>query len=77
MCTAAGDQEDAPLYARIGAALATSAIGITVANPSDVVKIRLQACTIRGTGTGMLQEGRFTLDLSILETYMHGLAKPA
>lgn len=47
-----GGKEDAPLLARIGAALTTSAIGITVANPSDVVKIRLQACTMRGGGTG-------------------------
>ena len=47
-----GGVEDAPLQARIAAAFTTSAIGITVANPSDVVKIRMQACTIRGTGTG-------------------------
>lgn len=46
-----GGVEDAPLHSRIGAALVTSAIGITVANPSDVVKIRQQACTIRGSGS--------------------------
>ena len=47
----AGDLEEAPLYARLGAALTTSAIGITVANPSDVVKIRQQACNL-DTQTG-------------------------
>jgi hypothetical protein len=37
------DREKASLTARIGAALTTSAIGITAANPSDVVKVRTQA----------------------------------
>ena len=48
----AGGAEDAPIYARIGAALVTSAIGITVANPSDVVKVRQQACSIRADAHG-------------------------
>ena len=32
-----------PLYIKILSGLTTGAIGITVANPTDVVKIRLQA----------------------------------
>ena len=45
-CTFTGGGEESSLYARLGAALTTSAIGISVANPSDVVKIRQQACNI-------------------------------
>jgi hypothetical protein len=37
------DREKASLAARIGAAITTSVIGITAANPSDVVKVRTQA----------------------------------
>ena len=44
--TFTGGGEESSLYARLGAALTTSAIGISVANPSDVVKIRQQACNI-------------------------------
>ncbi len=58
--------EDAPLHSRIAAALVTSAIGITVANPSDVVKIRQQACTIRGAGSGTLQSSSMRMDMSLL-----------
>ena len=38
----AGSSEHAPLHARIAAALMTSAVGILAANPSDVVKVRMQ-----------------------------------
>lgn len=62
----AGGVEDAPLHSRIAAALVTSAIGITVANPSDVVKIRQQACTIRGAGSGTLQSPSMLMDMSLL-----------
>ncbi|KAK9826666.1 hypothetical protein WJX74_008755 [Apatococcus lobatus] len=41
----AGSSEHAPLQARIAAALMTSAVGILIANPADVVKVRMQACT--------------------------------
>lgn len=43
LVTPAGASEP-PLYGKIAAALTTSAIGITVANPSDLVKVRFQAC---------------------------------
>lgn len=39
-----GGASETPLYAKVAAALCTSAVGITVANPADLVKVRLQAC---------------------------------
>ena len=37
-----GGASETPLYAKVAAALSTSAVGITVANPADLVKVRLQ-----------------------------------
>lgn len=37
------NRADAPMISRVAAALTTSALGITAANPSDVVKVRTQA----------------------------------
>lgn len=58
----AGGAEEPLLHQKIGAALVTSAIGITVANPSDVVKVRQQACTVRGDGIGASHIPFFFLD---------------
>ncbi len=40
----AADGEELSVPKKIAAALCTSAIGITFANPADLVKVRLQAC---------------------------------
>ncbi|KAK9785262.1 hypothetical protein WJX73_005333 [Symbiochloris irregularis] len=53
----AGSHEDASVWGRIAAALCTSALGITVANPSDVVKVRLQAANTRSSFSGRIPPG--------------------
>lgn len=47
----AGGSEHAPLQARVAAALMTSAAGILAANPSDVVKVRMQASRVELLGS--------------------------
>lgn len=49
------EQKAPPLYKKILAGLTTGAIGISVANPTDLVKIRLQA-----EGRKSLAERRYT-----------------
>lgn len=45
-----GGASETPLYAKVAAALCTSAVGITVANPADLVKVRLQVGPARAVG---------------------------
>jgi len=42
VCGELGEGENPALYQKVLAAMITGAIGITVANPTDVVKVRLQ-----------------------------------
>lgn len=43
LCSGADFKGDPPILKKIAAGLTTSAIGITIASPTDVVKVRLQA----------------------------------
>ena len=53
-----GGAGETPLYAKVAAALCTSAVGITVANPADLVKVRLQVGLARAMHViGLVPEG--------------------
>jgi solute carrier family 25 uncoupling protein 8/9 len=55
----AGDDPTPSLWKKILTGLCTGAIGITVANPTDVVKIRMQADGFRPAGTPPRYTGTF------------------
>lgn len=66
----ASENEELSVSKKIGAALCTSAIGITFANPADLVKVRLQACE-HPKGLSFRQQGHGTAiaDLELKPVY--------
>lgn len=66
----ASENEELSVSKKIAAALCTSAIGITFANPADLVKVRLQACE-HPKGLSFRQQGHGTAiaDLELKPVY--------
>ena len=66
----AADGQELTLPKKVAAALCTSAIGITFANPADLVKVRLQACEHpKGLTFRTSSHGTATADLELKPVY--------
>eukprot|EP00850_Spirogloea_muscicola_P016159 SM000129S26146 [mRNA] locus=s129:268061:270037:- [translate_table: standard] len=66
-------QGDVPLYKKVAAALLTGAIGITVASPTDLVKVRLQSEGRLPPGTPRRYSGAMNAYATIIR--QEGVAK--